>query len=144
MTRGATVQFGGSPWARQAMWQDQERTAELGRRARELGANVSVVGKTERGPWIVRVMRGGRVLMFKGSDVHDVLAFGLDRWAAGADDHGIAWRAGADALGHAHLTRGRVIWTLCKQRAVDERAVHPERSRCQACWQALDRRVAAA
>lgn len=144
MTRGATVQFGGSPWARAAMWQDQDRTTELGRRARELEASVSVAGKTPNGPWHVRVMRGSRVLVFRGYDVHDVVAFGLDRWAAGADDRGIAWRAGPDALGHAHPTRGRVIWTLCRQRAVDERATHPERSRCQACWRALDRDVRSA
>ena len=143
MTRGATLQFGGSSWARDAMWQDRERSAELGHRALELRVNVSVVGSSPRGPWVVRVWSATRTLSFRGSEIHDTIAFGLDRWAAGADDHGIAWRAGADRLAHAHPGRGRQIWTLCRQQAVPENMAHPERSRCRACWMALDRDVRA-
>jgi hypothetical protein len=142
MTRGATLQFGGSPWARQAMWQDRERSAELGHRALELGVNVSVVGKTELGPWVVRVWTSRRALRFAGDDVHATVAFGLGRWAAGADDTGIRWTAGLDRLAHGHA--GRSPWTLCHQRAIDQRFGHPELRRCQACWRALDRDVRAA
>ena len=139
--RGATLAFGGSPWARNAMWQDRDRRDELAQRAVALGVGVSVVGASETGPWVVRIGTNARVLTFRGSGIHDVIAFGLDRWAAGADDTGVSWRAGADKLAHAHPGRGRQIWTLCKQRAVDERTAHPEKRRCQACWTALDGRV---
>lgn len=139
--RGATLAFGGSPWARSAMWRDEARRDELAQRAVALGVSVSVVGASAVGPWVVRIGTQTRVLTFRGSGIHDVIRFGLERWAAGADDSGIAWRAGADKLAHAHPERGRQIWTLCKQSAVPENAAHPEKRRCEACWTALDGRV---
>ena len=136
-----TLAFGGSPWARNAMWQDNERSDALRLRATGLGVGVSVVGHTAKGPWVVRIGTGSRVLTFRGSGIHDVVEFGLERWAAGADDTGIAWRGGADRLAHAHPSRGRVIWTLCKQTAVPENSAWPELRRCNACWSALDGRI---
>lgn len=138
--RGALT-FGGSPWARQAMWRDTDRTDALRMRATGLGVNVSVVAKTAGGPWVVRIGSTSRTLTFRGSEIHDVVEFGLERWAAGADDTGINWRGGADRLAHAHPGRGRQVWTLCKQTAVPENAVWPELRRCDDCWRALDGRV---
>lgn len=123
------------------MWQDHERSDQLRERAAVLAVDVSVVGHTAKGPWVVRIGTVTRVLTFRGSGIHDVVDFGLDRWAAGADDTDIAWRGGADRLAHAHAPRGRVIWTLCKQTAVPENTVWPELRRCNACWLALDGRV---
>jgi len=140
-----TIELHGSPWARQALLQDRDRAVALGHRALDLGISVSIVGKTERGPWTVRVGRNnGRLLTFRGHELHDIVEFGIDRWAAGADDTGVRWTADADALAHAHPGRGRAVWTLCKLPAIDERFRHPERSRCQACWRALDRNARAA
>ena len=44
-----TLAFGGSPWARNAMWQDTERSDALRLRASGLGVGVSVVGHTAKG-----------------------------------------------------------------------------------------------
>lgn len=140
MKRGATIQFGGSPWGRAALLEDRDRAVELATRATGMGVSVSILGKTERGPWVVRIGTG-RILRFAGRELHDTIEFGLDRWAAGADDTGIRWAAGPDGLGHAHVKRSP--WTLCKVSAIGEQFVHPERARCQACWRALDRRPAA-
>jgi hypothetical protein len=141
-TRGATFTFGGSPWARQALLEDRDRAVELAHLAQALRVSVSMVGKAEHGPWVVHVRSSSRSLRFAGAGLHDVVEFGLDRWAAGADDAGIRWLAGADGLAHGQPT-GRATWTLCHRPALDERFRHPERHRCQACWRALDRVVAA-
>lgn len=133
-----------TPWARDALATDPMRSLELGTRAGELGAEVSVNAKSPHGPWIVRVGKGSRTLTFRGHVLFETVAFGLDRWAAGADDTGIAWVAGSDGLAHAQLDRGRVVWALCHRPALDQRYRHPERLRCQACWRALDRDVRAA
>jgi hypothetical protein len=144
LARGATTNFEASPWARGELLLDRDRAAELGQRALGMGVQVSIVGKTIGGPWVVHVWTKSRSLRFAGYKVHDVVEFGLERWAAGADDTGVRWTAGADKLAHAHPARGRAVWTLCKLTAVDERFRHPERTRCQACWRALDRDVRAA
>lgn len=142
--RGARLQFGGSPWARWALLADEDRAIALAHEAQRQGVSVGMIGKTQTGPWVVRVGAGSRVLRFTGDNLHDTVAFGLERWAAGADDSGIAWRGGVDRLAHAHPVRGRQIRTLCEQAAVPENAVWPELRRCNACWRALDRRTVAA
>jgi hypothetical protein len=141
--RGARIAFSGSPWARQEMFRDQAATLALAERAQALRCNVSIVGATAAGPWVVRVGNSTRTLTFRGSVLADTIAFGLDRWAAGASDHGVRWTAGADRLGHAHAGRGRVVWTLCKLPAVPENSAWPEKRRCDDCWRALDRRIVA-
>ena len=139
-----TIELHGSPWARQELLADRDRAIALSHRALELRVTVSIVGKGQHGPWVVTVWTRSRSLRFAGHELHDVVEFGLERWAAGADDTGIRWTAGADKLAHAHPARGRAVWTLCKLTAIDERFRHPERARCQACWRALDRDVRAA
>lgn len=136
MDRGATFQLTGSPWAREALGLDPARAAELGHRALSLRVKVGIVGKSETGPWVVRVRRGERDLRFAGHELLDVVAFGLDRWVAGADATGIRWAAGPDRLAHGH--RKGSARALCGASPISPQFQHPERSRCQACWEALD------
>lgn len=138
--RGARFQL--TPWSRAALLEDQERAIELAHDAQRLGAYVSLNGASPTGPWIVDLTSGGRSLRFRGTELHDTLAFGLERWAAGASDDGFGWLAGPDLVAHAQPER-RPTWTACKQRALDERHRHPEKYRCAACWRALDRNVRA-
>lgn len=138
-----TSGFDATPWARGALLQDPERTQRLAERARMHGAEVQIVGKNVRGPWTVRIGRSPRVLAFRGPHLHDMIEFGLERWEAGADDRDVQWVAGSDGLAHAQPLR-RSVWTLCKRPVLDQRYRHPERSRCEACWRALDRAVVAA
>jgi hypothetical protein len=135
--RGAVLQFGGSPWGREAFLADPERAARLGHRALDLGVRVGVLAKAPGGPLVVTVRRGPRILLFRGRDVFGLIEFGLERWAAGADDTGIRWAAGPDGLAHGH--RKTDPRALCAASPIDERYRHPERGRCQACWRALDR-----
>lgn len=133
-----------TPWARAALLEDEARAAELGRRVIAAGAKVHIGGRTAGGPWNVRLLTRGRALQFFGSRLHDLLAFALDRFEAGADDAGIRWLAGADGRAHGQPARGRAVWTLCHRPALDERFKHPATSSCSDCWRALDRRVAVA
>jgi hypothetical protein len=142
-SRGATLHFEASPWGRGALLADADRAVLLGQKAVELRVRVGIIGRAERGPWVVRIGTSSRVLRFAGHKLHDLIEFGLERWAAGADDTGIRWTAGPDHLSHGH-PKARSPWTLCKRPALDEREAWPERSRCQDCWRALDRRVVAA
>lgn len=139
--RGATLTFGGSPWARAALEAEPDRD-QLAKRALEIGAHVGIVAKTPQGPWMVNVWNRDRTLRFRGDRLGEVIAFGLERFAAGADDTGIRWVAGPDGLAHAH--RGPRADTLCDLPWTDERFAHPERARCRDCWRALDRRYVAA
>lgn len=131
--------FGGSPWARAEVLRDPIGNGVVHELAAQQRVNVSMVGKTARGPWVVTVWNSQRSLRFAGSSLLATAAFGVDRWIAGADDHGIRWTAGADKLAHGHATRSPR--TLCKQEAIDERRAHPELRRCQECWRALDGRM---
>jgi len=139
--RGARLNFGGSPWARQALLREPQAVA-LAERAGELRVHVSITGRSEAGPWVVAIYNRTRTLRFAGHDLSAVIGFGLDRWAAGADDSGIRWSAGPDKLAHGH--RGPRHETLCGLPWTDSKYAHPERSRCNECWRALDRRVVAA
>lgn len=132
--------FGGSPWARNELARDPMASTLLHNQAENLRANVSIVGKTERGPWVVSLYGSDRTLQFRGDDLADTIAFGLDRWAAGASDHGISWRCTADRLAHAHH-RGRQARALCGVEAVPETTAWSELRRCRACWRALDGRI---
>lgn len=144
MKRGATVQFGDSPWSRAALMADEDRAIALAHEAQRLGVNVVLRGRDPRGPWTVRILKGARNLVFRGRDIHETIQFGLERWAAGADDSRVQWLAGPDQVGHAQVKRGRPSWTLCLRPALDERFKHPESTRCRYCWQALDRKAVAA
>lgn len=137
-----TGSFAATPWARGALLRDPGRAALAAIRAQELGASVSIIGARNKGPWVVRVGDRKRTLRFAGYDLHLTLEFGLDRFAAGADDTAIVWMADSDGLGHGH--RFRATRTLCGLPRVDERYKHPESARCHACWRALDRKVLAA
>lgn len=141
MNRGATFQLGSSPWAREALLADPHRAAEIGGLAIKLRVRVSVLGKSAKGPWVVYIRTTTRSLRFAGHDIHETIAFGLERWAAGADDTGVRWTAGPDGLAHGHRAAGRA---LCGASPVSEKFRHPERMRCQACWRALDRNAVAA
>jgi hypothetical protein len=135
--RGATITL--SPWA--GAWLAIGDRAELGQRALELGVHVNAVAKEQRGPFVVHVFDRSRTLRFAGHKLAELIRFGLDRWAAGADDRGVRWSAGADALAHGHI--GPRADTLCGLPWTDEQFAHPERSRCAECWRALDGRAAA-
>ena len=143
MTRGATFQFDGSPWARDVLLEQQDRSVGLAHRAGDLGANVVLRGRSAGGPWVVKVIGRDRHLVFAGRDLVELLEFGLERFARGADDTGIRWIAESDGVAHGQPERGRAVWTLCHRPALDERLKHPERIRCLDCWRALDREVAA-
>lgn len=133
-----------SPYARGALREPIIRALELG--TAQVKANLNAVGRNERGPWTVRVWRGGdrpQLVEHRGWDLEGLCFDALERFALGADTSDTDWRAGSDGLGHGHV-KGRATWTLCKRPAVDERFKHPENSRCSACIRALETKAAVA
>lgn len=131
--RGPTIDH--SPWSRKAL--PGEVWAGIGMRAVQLRCHMNVVGRSERGPWTVRVWNGSRVVEHRGWDLEALCFEALERFTAGADTQAAVWRAGSDGLAHGHI-KGRAVWSLCKRPAVPEAFSHPENSRCSACLRALD------